>query len=308
MSDVGLATAAETVGVDRSTLRRWRWRRWRGLPLAGRRGPRPLPISFEVESQAAALVREIAFIGVEAMRRSCPGLTRRGAARIKAATRQAMERERRALAAHVDVTVPGVIRGFDSMHIRGAGHLLVAADGAVPYRTSWALVPRYDGRSVAQTLADDFVHNGAPLVMRFDRARQHSVAAVQAVLTTHGVLAVHGRARYPQYYGQLERQNRDHRAWLRQATGSGSEAIERMMSSLNNSWRRRRLGWSTPAERWEARPELNMDRAQLRRDVEQRWRHLSAEGGLKSDLGWRLAVQQALTSRGLIRVVPGGGC
>jgi hypothetical protein len=309
VSDVGLTTAADTVGVDRGTLRRWRWRHSRGLPLAGRRGPRSLAIPEAVRTRAAATVRELhGLVGVDALRQGCPGLTRRGAARIKAETRTAIERERRAGAAHVEVSTAGVVRGFDSMELVNANHLLVTADAAIPYRTSWAVAARYDGSSVAQALADDFTRNGAPLVLRFDRARQHDVDAVREVLAAHSVLPLHGPARHPQYYGQLERMNRDHRSWLRGEDRPATEVIDPMMASLNNSWRRRRLGWSTGAERWRMRPELNVDRVQLRKEVEETCRHLVVDDALKPDLGWRLAIEQALTKRGLLRVVPGGGC
>lgn len=309
MSSVGLATAAETVGIDRATLRRWRWRYRRGLDLARRRGPRPLPVAEPTRRQAVALVCELkGLLGAEALRRSCPGLTRRAAARIKAETRTAMERERRALAARVEIAAPGVLRGFDSMHLGRAGHLLVAADGAVPYRTSWAVVPRYDGTSVARMLADDFALIGAPLVVRFDRAKQHDVAAVRQVLARYGVLALHGPPRMPQYYGQVERQMRDHRPFLDTEDRPASEAVDPMMASLNNSWRRRRLGWRTPGECWRLRTDPVVDRVALRTEVEKKCRTLVAEHGLKPDLGWRLAVEQALTSRGLLRIKPGGGC
>jgi hypothetical protein len=301
----GLGTAAWTVGIDRGTLRRWRWRRDQGRPLARRRGPRPLPIPDEARTQAENLVRELhGVVGAEALRRSCCGLTRRAAARIKRETLTAMERERCNESARVLVSVPGVMRGFDSMDLRNAGRLLVSADGCLPYRTSWTLVPCYDGPSVARSLEGDFALNGAPLVMRFDRARQHDVPAVRDVLCAYGVLALHGPPRYPQYYGQLERLNRDHRAWLR---GGASGDIDRMMTSLNSSWRRRRLGWRTAGEAWNARPELHVDRTQLRTEVELKCEHLVGHDGLTRDLAWRLAVEQALAAHGLLRVVTEAG-
>jgi hypothetical protein len=310
VSDVGLAIAADTVGIDRGTLRRWRWRRDHELALARRRGPRPLPIAPEGHTQAVALVRELrGLVGVEALRHACAGLTRRGAARIKAETCAAMERERRASAAHVEVSAPGVIRGFDSMALGRAGHLLVSGDGAIPYRTSWAVVSRYDGASVARAVADDFDRNGAPLVLRFDRARQHDVAAVREILSSNGVLPLHGPPRHPQYYGQLERLNRDQRTWLRGHPGAvNSGTLDHMMESLNNLWPRRRLGWMTAAQGWSTRPAIDIDRVKLRKEVEKTCRRLVARHDVNATVGWRLAVKQALTRRGLLRVRPGGGC
>jgi hypothetical protein len=307
---VGLGTAAKTVGIDRGTLRRWRCRRDQGRPLARRRGPRPLPIAALVREQAARRVRELrGLLGVESLRRSIIGLTRRGAARIKRDTLRAMEQERRLAAAHVEVALPGVIRGFDSMDLGRARHLLVSGDGAVPYRTSWVDAPSYDGASVARAFSDDFARNGPPLVLRFDCARQHDEPGVREVLDRNGVLPLHGRPRYPQYYGQLERMNRDQREWLRAdpyATSPGG--IDLMMNSLNNLWPRRRLGWKTAAEVWNARPVLDVDRRELRKEVVRTSARLVARHAVKPDVAWRVAVKQALARRGLLRVVPGGGC
>jgi hypothetical protein len=307
---VGVVTAARTVGVDRGTLRRWRYRRAHGRPLAGRRGPRPLPVAPESRGQAETLVRELrGLVGVEALRHRCPGLTRRGATRIKAETCAAIERERRGTAAHVELSAPGVIRGFDCMELGPAGHLLVSGDGAVPYRTSWTVAARYDGASVAGALADDFARNGPPLVLRLDRAWQHDVAAVHAVLAAYAVIPVHGPPRYPQYYGQLERLNRDQRAWLRHADEPLTKAtIDHMMQSLNNLWPRRRLGWKMAAQAWSKRPALDVNRVELRKEVERTCNRLITHDGVNPDVGWRLAVKLALTKRGLLRVVPGGGC
>lgn len=195
------------------------------------------------------------------------------------------------------------------MELGRAGHLLVAGDGAIPYRTSWTIAERYDGASVARALAADFARNGAPLVLRFDRARQHDVAEVREILARYGVLPLHGPPRHPQYYGALERLNRDQRAWLRSSDDAVDEpAIDRMMTSLNTLWPRRRLGWMTAHEAWQARPVVEIDRAKLRKEVEASCSRLVAGGVVKRDLGWRIAVERALTKRGLLRVVPGGGC
>ena len=74
--------------------------------------------------------------------------------------------------------------------------------------------PRYDGEAVADILRRDFDTFGAPLVLRMDRATAHDVPAVRELLAQQGVLALHGPSYYARYYGQLERQNREHRQWL----------------------------------------------------------------------------------------------
>ncbi|MBK7863639.1 MAG: hypothetical protein IPJ65_34540 [Archangiaceae bacterium] len=109
----------------------------------------------------------------------------------------------------------GVVR-VDAMHvstIEGWRHLLAVADASIPYRTMLAMVGSYDSSSAA-TLNLGILLNGAPLVYRFDRAKCHRTAEVREVLNRHEVLVLQGPPRHPRYGGQLERQNREHRAWL----------------------------------------------------------------------------------------------
>ena len=262
--------------------------------------------------EATQLVKEMhALVGADALHHSVPGLSRREAARIKSDACRDMERERRASAEHVIVSAPGVLRGFDAMELRGdlrRTHALIAADGCVPYRTSWALSDRYNGAAVEALLRRDFETHGPPVVLRMDRATQHGVETVHQLLAAHKVLVLHGPPRYPAYYGQLERQNREHRAWL---AGSSQADLDTMMAALNAMWRRRTLGWRTAAEAWAARTRLDVDRDALADEVYARAKRLRARldhvAGPRG-LAWRLAVKQALTNRGLLRVVPGGWC
>ncbi len=187
--------------------------------------------------------------------------------------------------------------------------LLVAADGCVPYRTSWTESPSYDGRAVAQILRNDFEAFGAPLVLRLDRASVHNVPEVLQLLADYEVLSLHGPSYYARYYGQLERQNREHRAWL--ARSGGWLDLDAMMLALNGRWRRSTLGWRTAEEAWQARPRLHVDRKALADEVNDRAAHLShslAESPRTDQLAWRIAVKQALIERGLLRVEKGGWC
>ena len=263
----------------------------------------------------AAVVRGLhGLIGADALRHSVPGLTRRTAAQIKSVTCRELERERRSSAQRVVVAAPGVVRGFDAMELCAPGrprrHALIAADGCVPYRTSWAISERYDGSAVAALLDHDFTTNGAPLVLRMDRAASHTVPAVHQILCEHGVLPLQGPPYYARYYGQLERQNREHRDWLSGRTADPAD-FEAMMAALNDQWRRATLGWCTAGELWRRRPTLDVDRKRLFRDVRQRAASLARRLDSTSrarHIAWRLAVKQALVERGLLRVENGGWC
>jgi hypothetical protein len=224
-----------------------------------------------------------------------------------------MERERRKGAQRVTVAEPGILRGFDAMELGGRGpgqrHALIAADGCVPFRTSWVVAPHYDGKAVAAILGRDFDTFGAPLVLRLDRATSHDVLVVRELLDANRVLALHGPSHYARYYGQLERQNREHREWL--AASQGPVDLDIMMAALNGRWCRRTLGWHTAEEVWQARHSIDVDRQALADDVNDRAARLRRRLNLApvpQDLAWRLAVKQALITRGLLRIEKGGWC
>lgn len=191
----------------------------------------------------------------------------------------------------------------------------MSADAAVPYRTAVKVGSHYDAQLVAAALARDIEAHGAPLVYRLDRAKAHDTPEVREVLEHHQVLLLHGPPHCPRFYGQLERQNREHRAWddeLRELPAEQvEERLEAALNALNTLWRRRSLGWQTAAEAWDHRRALHVDRAALRAEVEE-WaarirRHLG-NSGKPADLAQRLAIEQALETRGYLRQTIGGWC
>lgn len=306
--------AARAVGAHATTIARWRQRDRQGELLARRRGPRRGQATLAAAAAAVSLVRDThGLIGAAALSRSVPEISRRVAATIKQTTCRDLERARREAQQHVIVTQPGIVRGFDSMELCRPGrprrHALVAADGSVPYRTSWALSESYDSSAVARLLEHDFDRHGPPLVLRMDRAAQHTAPAIRALLLQQHVLLLQGPPHYAPYYGQLERQNREHRAWL--AAGAEQDDFDSMMAALNGQWRRRSLGWRTATEAWAARPTLAVDRGALAKQVmgraERIERQLAREAG-SHDLSWRLAVKQVLIEHGFLRIEVRGWC
>jgi transposase len=307
------AIAAALVGVSSATLRRW-WQRLRtGEVLCRRRGPtHSRELSEEKRSQASGLARELrGLCGAMALARAA-GVSRRQAARIKAKVVTALERERVARCSTVLVHQPGVMRSLDQLYIgqRPAQRLaLLASDAAVAYRTSAKLIPTYTGSEVARVLDDDFAEHGAPLVMRMDRASPHDTTAVHEVLREHEVLLLHGPPRYPQYYGQHERQNREHQGWLVYSRAVDDGELEEMRRALNERWLRPSLGWRSAGTVWAARRELRTNRRELRLDVVRRKAQLSLRLGsnvVAMRRAERLAIEEVLEDRGLIRRIAGG--
>jgi hypothetical protein len=138
---------------------------------------------------------------------------------------------------------------------------------------------------------------------------------VRAVLDAHGVLPLHGPPHYPPFYGQLERQNREHRAWLDAAAPVSAAKLEgcllEMLEAVNELWRRRSLGWQTASELWRARAPLVVDRDAFREEVHDRRRRIAealAARGDPVELAERLAIVQTLESHGYLRQEKGGWC
>lgn len=324
MRAIGLTAtlAAAVLGTSASTLRRWSARRRAGLVVRRKPGPLPgrRPLDERVVAQVEDLVRTThGLAGAASLARSVSGVSRRAAAQIKSETLTAIERERRAACTSVTVTQLGVMRAFDQLWVpttEGHRPVLVSSDACVPYRTSLVVADRYDSGAVARAVDEDFRRHGAPLVWRADRASCHRTDEVDEVLSAWGVLRLHGPAHLARFYGQLERQNREHRGWLAScvpaAPGELAQITERMRHALNDLWRRRSLGWMTAAEKWATRVIPCDNRAQLRASVAERAARLRRDEHLRDHrdalLVERLAIEQTLTQRGYLRQQPGGWC
>lgn len=305
-----LIRAARLVGVDASTVRRWRCARRERITRA---------VPASLATHAEQLVRELhGLIGAGALSHAVVGLSRRQAARLKARTLTLLERERQRQLSRITVAKAGLIRGLDAMHlstVSGKCYALVCADASIPYRTMVSLGGHYDAELVARTIVQDIERHGAPLILRADRARAHDSPMVQKILEDHQVLMLHGPPRYPRFYGQLERQNREHRAWLEALLDPQGQSmqvlLEQMIHCLNTLWPRRALGWKTAAEVWNARTDIRIDRQAFKKEVQSRARYLERNVDLRAkpaDLIERLAIEQTLGNLGYLHRQKGGWC
>jgi transposase-like protein len=313
------ALAARLIGASLATLRRWNQRAKSSEPLKQRPGPGPRTLPSPEQRQLADdLVRELdGQIGAAALSKSVVGLSRREAAKLKQQTITTIEAERKAAAGRVIVAAPDIIRGFDPVFAEaaeGRRYLMPVADAAVPKRTTVDVKERYDAEAVYEVLKKDIEDHGAPLVYRMDRAKQHDHPKVRALLATHKVLRLCGPAYYPQYYGQLERQNREHRAVL-DAMGPVETSVmaarcREKIAAIDTRWPRRALGWRTAHDIWHNRPRLTVDRDELHRDVQRIAEKIRQENGCRgfpADMAERLAIEAALTKRGFLSR-QGGRC
>ena len=316
--------ASSWVGKSESTLRRWQARLRRGQPAVALRGATPRPSlrtrAPEQAQQVEALVVESrGVLGADALRRATTGVSRRDAARIKREALVRLERERKAHAQRVVVTQSGVVRGFDAMHVAstaGRSYALCSCDGAVPYTTSILVRNHYDGDSVRLALERDFRENGVPLILRLDRCAAHSCPRVRSLLEALGIIVLQGPPYHARFYGQLERQNRERRAWLRRlecpTPNELVSELERCRVLLNTQLARRSLDWCTAEARWCQRPSLTVDRLAFYEEIAERDARLRARlaqqsRGVDVGLAYRLAVIDTLKQHGWLRLESRGG-
>jgi hypothetical protein len=304
--DVGLALWARAFGVSESTVSRIK----RPPPPAPARAPRIL------DESSVACARDIVrrthgLVGARQLSRACR-IPRRTCAAIKRDEMCRLERERRTRCTRVTVAAPAVIRGFDAMHVNaldGKAYWLVAGDAAIPFRTSITTVPVYDAAQVIAALAADFEMHDPPLVLRLDRIACQRTREVDELLAHYGVLALHGPPRYPRYYGQLERQNREHSEWhkhLEPVTMAVlAEAAQEMRTALNTLWPRPTLDGWTAQQAWDRRIRIDVDRVELRLEVQAHRVELEA-AGTETLRAQRIATETALVARGLLTFTPGG--
>jgi hypothetical protein len=301
---------SQLLGISESTVRRHAKRK-ASATSARRR-------SHEIDETKCQRVREIVrsthgLAGAGSLGRMS-GLSRRICAGIKRHELREMEHERKARCASVTIAAPGIVRGFDAMHVQSEdckAYWLVAADATVPYRTSIVTVPVYDAAHVMAALVADFETHGAPLVLRLDRIACQRTPEVYDLLTRYQVIPLHGPPRHPLFYGQLERQNREHRAWydvlglvsLRELAAAG----EAMRQALNALWSRPTLDGCTAEQVWERRKPLAIDRRELVADVSRRTSGLVTTG-VERLRAQRIAIESALTERGLLTINQGGWC
>ena len=255
---------ASVIGCSPSTLGRWSRRQQRGQPLRSRRGPGRVPVCSH--DHAGQVVKDLAgMIGAAALAKRT-GLSRRQAAGVKTLMLREMERARKQTSQRVVVSEPGIVRGFDQMYVwtnEGWRYPLIAADGSVPFRTSVVVSQAYNEDSVLAALRADIEAWGPPLVYRMDRYSAHQTPKVHALLKQHGVLVLHGPPHHPRYYGQLERQNREHRQYLSLEALPSAALLPRvcleMIQALNTTWPRRALRWKTPAQIWGQRRSIGSE-------------------------------------------------
>jgi hypothetical protein len=319
LSGVLLRIVALVLGVAVCTLRRYARRAATGEELVSRRGPSPRScVDTSLVADVTTLLDETrGLMGAVSLSKKTGG-SRRDCARIKTKVLTDRERSRKQRSLQVRVSKPGIMRSFDQLYVHIDGIkciLLICADACIPYRTTIALVSRYDAVSVARVIARDIIRYGAPLFWRMDRAKSHMTRLVMEVLEHWGVLPLFGPPRYPGFYGQMERMNREHRDWLSRGPSLSAGNIERetaeMRRVLNEVMIRPTLNYRTAADEWADRVTPHVDRKQLREEVLDLAAGSYAELHDQKDalwLSWRRAIETRMTQMGMLTIRRGQWC
>lgn len=146
-------------------------------------------------------------------------------------------------------------------------------------------------------------------MLRLDRIACQRTPEVEQLLGDYDVLGLHGPPRYPRYYGQLERQNREHRDWYRlliaDTANELARAAEDMRTALNALWPRPSLNGWTAEQAWRAHTPVDVDRRRLRCDVDRRTSGLIT-AGFEPLRARRIAIETELQERGLLSINQGG--
>jgi len=316
---VALRIVAMVLGVAICTLRRYATRAVAGLVLVSRRGPsRKVYPGVALEQKVTEHLDETrGRVGAVCLSKKTGG-SRRDCAKIKVQFLTDRERHRKQSSLQIRVSKPGIMRSFDQLYVRISGLkriLLICADACVPYRTTIALVRRYDAMSVARVIASDIIRYGAPLFWRMDRAKSHMTRLVMEVLECWGVLPLFGPPRHPGFYGQMERMNREHRAWLSRGpeltTSNMGYELSEMRRVLNDVTIRPTLQYRSAAELWGERQTPRIDRTQLREEVFDLAVSNYYELHDQKDalwLSWRRAIESKMTNMGLLTIRRGQWC
>jgi hypothetical protein len=316
---MSMAMVAALLMIGLSTLRRYCRRAADGLPIVMRRGPAPRVIDAEavVPDAWAHLEQTRGRAGAVVLSRITGG-SRRVCAAVKKRFLAESEMKRKRSSLRVQIAAPGIVRSFDQLYIWVDGIkrlLLICADAFCAFRTTIELVDHYDSATVARVIADDIRRWGAPLVWRFDRASSHLTTLVLDLLLGAGVLPLCGPARYPCYYGQMERMNREHREWMSLGPelthGNIGNELNEMCKVLNTVTIRPILEYRSAAALWADRVSPSIDRRELLSEVYDVATDRYAELGQGKDNelnSWRYAAESALTRRGLISIETGAWC
>jgi transposase InsO family protein len=313
------AVAARLV-VSARSLRRWA-RAPARLPARGRPVVRPaLAVRQEVLTKLAEWGPRV---GTARLREAFPTVARAELADLRDRYRRVRQDQRRGRLARLTWTRPGTVWAADfawpPAAIEGRyPRLLSVRDLASGVQLAWQPAAGETAAAACAVLASLFHEHGAPLVLKVDNGAAFDSAALQKLLSQHGVLGLYSPPYTPQYNGAAEagvgalKGRTEAQALARDAPGDWTwEDTEAARQEANAVSVGRRETSPTRAAVWAARGPLSAEtRTAFQAEVSRQQRgpapaaatEVEDAGGEASDQAcpWRVVLRRALVALGYL--------
>ena len=207
------ASVCRELGVDYSSLMRWKSRQAAGedmvqKPGPGKVGPLDLPaLTDAIRQLAHGRARTHGTGALHALHQE--EISRRDFQTLVAEVRAEVLREKQEQAREIDWLKPNLVWSMDDAEIEACDgrrvHLHVTHDLGSRY-TLCVLGDDVlaDGPTIAKNLVRLFKQHGAPLFFKRDNGSNLNHAEVTKVLADHGVIPLNSPAYYPPYNGGME--------------------------------------------------------------------------------------------------------
>jgi transposase InsO family protein len=210
-----------------------------------------------------------------------------------------------------EISAPMVMWSEDGTKFKGGGkkrELLVLQDECARYKINWKLSESSANAAIVVSyLRKAFEKHGAPLVLKHDGDSIFHEECVRQLLDEFCVVDLTSPPSYPQYNGKKERSMRDikgyERALRRNRVGDSlEERIGLTMTDLNDDRPRPVLGGMTAAEVFQQKRIRLPDRRRFKIEVETRQLELEAKAGSRKEIqaARRKAVIEVLSHYGLL--------
>ena len=310
---------AARLAVSARSLRRWS--RGQAPPPRGRPVVRPaVAVRHEVLAKLAEWGSQV---GVGRLRAAFPAVARAELADLRARYRRVAQDRRRGRLARLTWARPGAVWAADFAWppalIEGRyPRLLSVRDLASGVQLSWQPSADESAAAACAALAGLFREHGAPLVLKVDNGAAFDSAALQELLSRHGVQGLYSPPYTPQYNGAVEagvgamKGRTEAQALARGAPGDWTwEDAEVARQEANAACVGRRETSPTRAAVWAARAPLGVEaRAAFQAEVLRQQQgqapaaptEAEVTGGEASDKAcpWRVVLRRALVALGYL--------
>ena len=320
------ASVCRELGVDYSSLMRWKSRQAAGADIVRKPGPGKVgPLDLD------ALTAEICQLAHGRERTHGTGalyalhheeISRRAFQALVADARAECLREKQAQARQIDWLAPSLVWSMDDAEVETCDdrrvHLHVAHDLGSRYTLCVlgddALA---DGPTIARNLVRLFKQHGAPLFFKRDNGSNLNHAEVNKVLAEYRVIPLNSPAYYPPYNGGMEHKQWEIKQHLKNRFADGPTCQSVLVLAAEicghdlNHLRRPILGNRTACQAMESgRPVLRQFHRRKRKEAFQKIKALAVDIAanleqhtvLDAEVAFRHAAESWMQSNNIIRV------